>query len=265
MEDTSKIFNITHLFNFDEIYSDYHINSKLSKNECFLAKKAQLKSIGIIEREGDILYGIKNNESCTIKVTIYYNLCPNYTKEFYDETSKIYDVCIINSGETYILKCPILLIKLYKLNRFSYEVEKIPNLKPDSDSNSTNYLSMLYNHFFKNKPTHSIVNIEFIYGYLTTELRNVLVHSKCYVDSNHRLPREVCRNKVYEGNICIGPYLYNVANGTVYDGIRSYTFINTYLIPLEYYELYFNNKTSSNETEFKKEFFSIDKDWVEFK
>jgi hypothetical protein len=219
------VFNITQSLDFDKIHDSYEIGIKLSPKECFLGKKTQLTSIDSIKRVGDILYGIKNNESCSIKVTIYCN-------------SRQYEVCIINSGETYRLKSPILLIKLYMNNLFTYEVEKMDLW----------YLYALYD-FLGMKHPNSPVNIEFIYGYLTQELREEVSLSKCFVRTNDDV---VC--------------LYDVRCGNAYMDIWIYAWLNPLLVTHEYYNLFVTLNTSwPNKTEFENDFFRMNSGWVEFK
>lgn len=224
--------DITSLFNFNDITDSNNIKSKLLLNECFLTKILNLKKEGIIERDGDLFYGIKNNESCTIKFTIY-------CKHKYDEY--IYDSCLIKSGETYILKRPILLIKLYKNNKFFFTITKI--LANEEKQN------MLYNYFFTNDITYNIINTEFIYGLLTTDIRKNLVKKKCYVNIDRKY------------------YFYHPSNGDIYEGLHSYSVFNLHLLPMKFIDSYFNfdNKPVKENINYSEEFFRLDNDWIETK
>jgi hypothetical protein len=239
----SNVIRVAELFDADNICPDCDIDSRLASNECFLAKKVKLKPFAAIDRDGDILYGIQNNESCAVKVTIYYNIYMP-TNNRYNESSHIYDIFTIDSRETHTLTCPILLVKLYKRNPFTYVVEKLP-----TDGPGPSYLSMIYDYVFR----QSIVNLEFVYGYLTDELRRTISLGDCYVnETRHEPPSEVCRGMGYYLPFCIGPYLYHSSNGTVYDDHGKYLYMNAHLIGPEYHDCFFGNRTRD---EFKNTLF----------
>lgn len=127
-------------FDFDNIKNNNDISENLYYDDkCFLAYVSIKHKCDTIKRDGDLFYGVKNNEHTDIQITFFFN----YHK---------IQTLIIKSGEIGYIDTPLFMFLCRRNNPFNYKIKKL---------NCYNFMS-------------SHCNINFIYGYLTELIRNKL-------------------------------------------------------------------------------------------
>lgn len=144
----NKHFDFNIIKNYDELKLNFDMMN-------FLVKIPNNKKYGKIERKGDLFYGIKNNELYDMKITLYYESHYNL----------IIESSIVKSGDIYMMKIPLIMIKLYKYNKFYYKIER----------NNPKFYNVIFDTY----------NTEFIYGYVLKSLRkNIVDIDLFYVNKN---------------------------------------------------------------------------------
>lgn len=136
--------------------------TQTDENIIIKSHKPQTMKKGYLSRDGDLLLGIQNNESFTIIFTFYEN---NIRLQ-----NGIYaDKLVIQSGESAYFNIPIILTAVTQKRSLNllYEIEKYVEDQA----------------IFK----HHTYDIDFIYGYIAKETRNMLVSSKLYCYTNEKL------------------------------------------------------------------------------
>jgi hypothetical protein len=133
-------------------FSNIENNIDKLNSDFFLGKIQNNKKTGTIERRGDLLFGIKNNEQYDMKII------------FYLSNQLIIQTITIKNNDTCFLQIPFIMIKL-STTKIHYKIEKNDNTK------------------LTNTDTF---NIEFIYGYVMPDLRKTLRSSNYYfiIDDN---------------------------------------------------------------------------------
>ncbi len=164
-------------FNFADIKSYDEICMGLASGHNFLATNPvnlANKSSGPIERAGDLFYGIINNEPYPITVKIYLN-------------ERILETLKIPSGQTGYLSHPLIMIKLYRTNKLTYQITSL-STEPDktNELNSGYRLGKWIGQWFSSpvQPNYTNPNVEFIYGYLTEQIRKDIMSKKLYCLNN---------------------------------------------------------------------------------
>lgn len=158
------------LFDFENIRPEEE-SAVVKDNMLFY--KSNNKNYGTIERDGDLFFGIKNNENYDMKVIIYLL----YWSESADNDASIriiekvasdyiYQTLYIKPGEIGYLNTPLIPIKLQKTNRLRYKIEKA----------TTGICDFFYTTY----------NTNFIYGYVSQDMR-----------------RDLCDNIIICENECI--------------------------------------------------------------
>jgi hypothetical protein len=150
----------------------------------------------ILERKGDLLLGIKNNERFGIKLSFYIR----------NKDAVPLETLIIEKETIAYLSLPILLIKLFPLsevdNTIYYKCEKCEN---SSSSTSQSWWEFLTDPFSQ-RTQSSPIDFELVYGYVTKEWRTLLTNN-CYYnidDTNHHII-------LYTKNGRIATWIYQIA------------------------------------------------------
>ena len=169
------------LFDFENIRSEEE-SAVVKDNMLFY--KSNNKRHGTIERDGDLFFGIKNNENYIMKVIIdlacWYdeqkdkdgyiiNIDTNRVPPNYYIT---YQTLYIKPGEIGYLRTPLIPIRLTRINRLRYKIEKVNSEICD---------------FF-----YTTYKTDFIYGYVSEDMR-----------------RDLCDNIIIYENECIA---YNLGD-----------------------------------------------------
>ena len=145
------------LFDFENIRPEEE-SAVVKDNMLFY--KSNDKNHGTIERDGDLFFGIKNNEKYIMKVIIYllyWNESADKAASIADieqNPNNVYQTLYIKPGEIGYLNTPLIPIKLQKTNRLRYKIEKA----------TTGICDFFYTTY----------NTNFIYGYVSTDMRREL-------------------------------------------------------------------------------------------
>jgi hypothetical protein len=227
-------------FNFANIKGYNEISTNLASGHNFLATCPVNKNSSQIERHGDLFYGIKNNEPEKITVKVSLN---DHVLESLD----------ISSGQIGFLSHPLLMIKLYRNNKLTYQITN-NSAKLSDSSTSTNpgyWLSNWIGQWFglqdNHLPNQTNYNVEFIYGYLTEQIRKDIMGKKLF-----------CLNDVDAWNQIS---LYGHTGH-----IESWLYIICYIYPeqinREFCEKYLAGQYKNEEV--ISQFINLNPDWVEF-
>lgn len=156
-------FNITSMttiqfnkiFDFNNIKKDTEIDENLNQSN-FLAAIPISKNHGKIERNGDILFAIRNHGIHDIKMNINAHETP------YNYLNKRNQSIFVKAGDTVKLECPIIMAALYRTNDFYY------NYTIENNENT------LFDFLCKKE----LSGIEFIYGYFTSHEERMMLRQK---------------------------------------------------------------------------------------
>ncbi len=225
-------------FNFDEIKSYDEIGTGLASGYNFLATNPENKSSGQIERAGDLFYGIRNNEPYPLTVKIFLN-------------EHVLESLEIPSGKIGYLSHPLLMIKLYQKNNLTYQITSDSSNSPELNSGHWfgNWIGQWFGQWFSSSAQsyYTNPNVEFIYGYLTEQIRKDIMGKKLY-----------CLNDVDAWNQ-ISLYGHT---GHIESWLWKICYIYPEQVNREFCEKYLAGQYENKEV--IPQFTNLNSDWVEF-
>lgn len=222
--------NLSEYFDFQNtVFVDQEKANFDSDTLNFMSKIPNTKKSGLLERNGDLFFGIKNNELYEIKITFYL-----FSKL---KEKDIFETIYIKSGEVGLIKTPLLMIKMNKNNLF-YKIESI-----NTKEKKIGYIDYFLSSFFETDNTNETYDTEFIYGYVTKSLR------KTFANTNYF---HIIDNKKI--------LLY--IDGLITDRLYLMCYYYPTEVSIDFYNKYMNHIYKTDE-EIIAEFIKLNKDWIE--
>jgi len=152
---------------------------------------------------------------------------------------RILETLEIPSGKICYLSHPLIMIKSYQINdRLTYQITG-NSIEPVKTTN-------LFNQWFSS-PVQSNLNVEFIYGYLTEQIRKDIMGKKLY-----------CKNNVNSWNQ-ISLYGHT---GSIENWLYTICYFYSEQINQEFSEKYLAHQYENEEI--IPQFINLNPDWVEF-
>lgn len=165
--------NLLSAFDVQNIQSLDCIPNELQKDTNFLAYIPVDKTYGRINRNGDILCGIRNKEEIPMQITLFHSLeADETTAKTVRQTDLVLHQYIVKPNEVYLFPIPLPIIKLYLSNTLFYRVSRV-----------VNHGWSWWQRWFES----SIVDMDFVYGFVATNLRREIMKQDMYYVQNNRL------------------------------------------------------------------------------